>query len=491
MAFLFGHEPIDHGDARELQLRMRELACLEAIPDVGTRADQARRRRVAGEGEEDRLEVLPGMAHAEVQRDHTVLGEPDAPAGLRSRGRLGLAPGRRGRECAPRPWQQRPPEPRGRLVARRHPHEPSGPTPAALSGRGEARGDTTVHQAVGRSRAVVLVEHPARPSRCEQRELDRRHTRQHDGHGAFAAVEPSQPMPERGDQHGLTHRVHHPDDRLAPPLAEGPPGHASDLQPDPSRGPMAAGHAIGGGGAGHALTVALEQPTVPRQHADVVPVGGERPSQLRDPGRVVSVRDVRQLLEEEHGRSRGHERVAQAASTAAASSAAMDSARSVVVASTMTRTTGSVPDGRTSTRPSSPRSASASRHGRPERVGRVERGPVVDPDVAEDLGQRLHYRGELGQRPVGARHHVDQHETDEGPVPGRRELAEDDVAGLLPSQDQAPLLERVQHVAVTDRGLDELDAAAGQRTPQSEVRHHRGDDGRTRERVPVLEVQRR
>ena len=67
--------------------------------------------------------------------------------------------------------------------------------------------------------------------------------------------------------------------------------------------------------------------------------------------------------------------------------------------STITRTSGSVPDGRTSTRPSSPSSSSTSRTRlQNARVG-VERLGTVDGDVAQHLRQPGQHRRQLRERP--------------------------------------------------------------------------------------------
>ena len=63
-------------------------------------------------------------------------------------------------------------------------------------------------------------------------------------------------------------------------------------------------------------------------------------------------------------------------------------AASASVASTITRTTGSVPDGRTSTRPSSPSSSSTSRTRLQNAASRAQRVGAVDRDVAQHLRAR-------------------------------------------------------------------------------------------------------
>ena len=103
-------------------------------------------------------------------------------------------------------------------------------------------------------------------------------------------------------------------------------------------------------------------------------------------------------------RSAALRRRASRSRTTSARPAACRSAVSCSAASTMTRTIGSVPDGRSSTRPVSPSSASAAATAAAMTSSSCE-GVVVDaPHVHEHLRVHGHDRRELGQRLAGARH---------------------------------------------------------------------------------------
>ena len=168
-----------------------------------------------------------------------------------------------------------------------------------------------------------------------------------------------------------------------------------------------------------------------------------------------------------------------ASSTAAHSRAGPSPAAwTAVTASTITRTTGSVPLGRSSTRPVSPSSASASATARqttsaPSAVARVGHG-----HVHQDLGDPLDQAGrELGQGPARPHHQVGQDQAGQDPVAGSGPVAEDDVAGLLAAQGEPLGLEGGQHVAVAHRGLAHGDAPLGHGQAEPEVGHHRDHHG--------------
>ena len=121
-----------------------------------------------------------------------------------------------------------------------------------------------------------------------------------------------------------------------------------------------------------------------------------------------------------------------------ASSSAVACAVAMSAASTITRTTGSVPDGRSSTRPVSPSSRFGSLDGSCERLVGLDGALVHALDVDQDLGQLGHQPGQLLQRaarcvascaancrPVST------------PSPVVAWSAEDHVAGLLAAQDVA------------------------------------------------------
>ena len=105
--------------------------------------------------------------------------------------------------------------------------------------------------------------------------------------------------------------------------------------------------------------------------------------------------------------------------------------------------------------PRSPSSASTARDLRPQRVGAVEPVAVGHPHVAQHLGQAGHHRRPA--RPAGARlrrDDVEQLQAGEQAVAGGGQVAEDHVARLLAAERPAALLQRLEHVAVADLGLD-------------------------------------
>ena len=124
-------------------------------------------------------------------------------------------------------------------------------------------------------------------------------------------------------------------------------------------------------------------------------------------------------------------------------------------ASTMTRTSGSVPDGRSSTRPESPSSASTSATAAASSRIVVEARGVDALHVDQDLRQPVHHAGELGQR-LPAPPPGDQVQPGEHAVAGGRVVEQDHVAGLLAAEAVAAGLHRLEHVPVADRGLDHL-----------------------------------
>jgi len=60
------------------------------------------------------------------------------------------------------------------------------------------------------------------------------------------------------------------------------------------------------------------------------------------------------------------------------------------------------------------------------------------------------------------------------------------VARLLAAQLEPALVERVEDVAIADRGLDDLDVVRGHHAPQSEVAHHRDDHRVAGERAALV-----
>ena len=64
------------------------------------------------------------------------------------------------------------------------------------------------------------------------------------------------------------------------------------------------------------------------------------------------------------------------------------------------------------------------------------------------------------------------------------------MARLLAAEHEIVRLERDEHVAVTDRRLDDTDARVGERAPQPEVRHHRHRDRVVAEPAALGQVER-
>ena len=175
--------------------------------------------------------------------------------------------------------------------------------------------------------------------------------------------------------------------------------------------------------------------------------------------------------------------VSATAATTSARRWATSSACSCVGASTITRTSCSVPEGRSSTRPESPSSASTALTASATASLSATAQPIGDGHVDQDLRQPLHDGGELGQGGAGRGHPGQQRQPGQQAVARRGVVEEDQVAALLAAEAQALRAQRLEHVAVTDgRGLHR-DAGVAHRVVEAEVAHHRGHDGRVLERA--------
>ena len=173
------------------------------------------------------------------------------------------------------------------------------------------------------------------------------------------------------------------------------------------------------------------------------------------------------------------------ACTSATRRAQTASASSAVGASTITRTSGSVPLGRSSTRPR-PSSAADSRSTAAwTSVGLLERAAVAHAHVDERLRQLLH-RVAVGQ--VGAAERLEREQRGGDAVAGGHEVAVDDVAGLLAAERPVALAQRLEHVAVADGGDRDLDAVLGHRRVEAVVGHHRHGDAVARQAAGVAQV---
>ena len=118
-------------------------------------------------------------------------------------------------------------------------------------------------------------------------------------------------------------------------------------------------------------------------------------------------------------------------------------------ASTITRTSGSVPEGRRSTRPRPSSAAFSSSTASQTAVGAGEALAVGDLDVDQALGQLLHRRG-VGERRAAQLAHGQERGGD--PVAGGDDVGGDDVARLLAAELPLAAQHLVDHVAVADLG---------------------------------------
>lgn len=120
----------------------------------------------------------------------------------------------------------------------------------------------------------------------------------------------------------------------------------------------------------------------------------------------------------------------------------------------MTRTSGSVPDLRSSTRPALPMfGLHRARFGLDHRVG-VHPILVDALDVQQHLRQLSHHACQLRQGLAARGDMRGHHQTGQGAIAGRAVVEEDDVPGLLAAEAVLARLHRFQDVAVSDTGLD-------------------------------------
>ena len=181
----------------------------------------------------------------------------------------------------------------------------------------------------------------------------------------------------------------------------------------------------------------------------------------------------------------------RAASTTPASWAATASAWASSRASTMTRTSGSVPLGRSRTLPVVAQLGLGLDHRLPH-LGAV--GQALgsgDGDVDQALGDPLDQAGrQVGQRAPGPQDQVGQRDSGQDAVTGGRAGPEDDVPRLLATEAEAVGVERGQHVAVPHVGLAHRDAAGLHGQPEAEVGHDGDDHGVAGQVAPLGQVQR-
>ena len=163
-------------------------------------------------------------------------------------------------------------------------------------------------------------------------------------------------------------------------------------------------------------------------------------------------------------------------------------ASSSLGASTITRTSGSVPLGRTSTRP---RPSSSSLGGVDRRVdvlGALQRAAVAHAHVDEPLRQ-LGHRVALAQIAAGERLHRQQCAGDA--VAGAVEAHLDDVPGLLAAEHPVARAQLLEHVAVADVRDRHRHARLLHRRVKAVVGHHRHRHAVAVEPPAVAQVKRR
>ena len=147
-----------------------------------------------------------------------------------------------------------------------------------------------------------------------------------------------------------------------------------------------------------------------------------------------------------------------------------------LAASTITRTSGSVPEGRSRTRPVSPSSASASATAAASTKSSSARDLSTSGTLTSTCGSRVITDAELGERRAGGGHPVEDVQRGEDAVAGGRVPAHDHVAGLLAAEGEAGQLHRLEDVAVTHLRLPYADPGGLHRLHEAEVAHHGGHD---------------
>ena len=154
------------------------------------------------------------------------------------------------------------------------------------------------------------------------------------------------------------------------------------------------------------------------------------------------------------------------------------SASSAFSASARTRTTGSVPDGRTSTRPLEPSSALSLSDS--SRIACVSSRRAT-ATLRSDLWEARHHRGGIRQRAAVER--ATEQKPGREPVAGRVVSEPDDVARLLAAEQASFPAERLGDVPVADRCRDDANAVLLHERVEAEVRHdgHRDDVDAERE----------
>ena len=186
----------------------------------------------------------------------------------------------------------------------------------------------------------------------------------------------------------------------------------------------------------------------------------------------------------------GPRRQRDAAATTSARRAATSSACSWVGASTITRTSCSVPEGRSSTRPVSPSSSSTALTASATSSFSATASRSVTGTLTRTCGSFWTTDASSAREEPVAAHARHQREPGEQPVAGRRVVEEDQVAALLAAEAQVCGAQRLQHVPVADGGGVHRDPGVAHRVVEAEVAHDGGDDGVLRELAALVQRQR-
>ena len=114
--------------------------------------------------------------------------------------------------------------------------------------------------------------------------------------------------------------------------------------------------------------------------------------------------------------------------------------------------------------------------GVPNGLAIVQAGLVVRMHVDEYLRVLLHDAGKVGEGAAGALEHGQQLQGRHQPVTGGVVLQEDDVAGLLATDDGAIREHALKNIAVAHGGLDHLEALLLHCDGEAQVAHNGRDD---------------
>jgi hypothetical protein len=144
-------------------------------------------------------------------------------------------------------------------------------------------------------------------------------------------------------------------------------------------------------------------------------------------------------------------------------------------ASTITRSSGSVPLARISTRPLSPSSASTACCSAARRVLARQSAPGLQAHVDQHLREQRHVGQQLGQGAAAAHTGLQHLQRADQAVAGGVLVQHQQVARALAAQHPAALRQLFEHIAVADLGAHELDAARAQRHFDRHVGHQRAD----------------